>query len=35
MSDLAGLIPAAGLAVFGLVIAFIVWRQDRPKTKHP
>ncbi len=35
MSDLTGLIPAAALALFALVMVFIVWRQEHPKTKHP
>lgn len=34
MSELAGLMPAAALALFGLVVAFIVWRQEHPKTHH-
>jgi len=35
MNELLGLLPVAALALIGLVAAFIVWRQDHPKTKHP
>ena len=35
MQELAGLLPAAAVALFMLVMAIIAWRQDHPKAKHP
>ncbi len=35
MNELAVLIPVAALALVGLAAALIVWRQDRPKARHP
>jgi hypothetical protein len=35
MKDLAALIPLAMVSLLIGVMAFIAWRQDHPKTKHP
>ena len=34
MNDIAGLLPALGLVVIGLIAAYIVWRQEHPKAKR-
>lgn len=34
MNDLLGLIPLGGVTILMTVMAFIVWRQEHPKTKH-